>query len=45
MTRKRGHYGSGTIDPSGTNSWRVRYRIDGKRYTKVVKGTKTDAAK
>jgi integrase len=45
MTRKKGHYGSGSIDPSGKNSWRVRYRIDGKRYTKVVEGTKTEAAK
>jgi integrase len=45
MTRKKGHYGSGSIDPSGKNSWRLRYRIDGKRYTKVVEGTKTEAAK
>jgi integrase len=45
MTRKRGHYGSGSIDPSGENSWRVRYRIEGKRFTKVVEGTKTEAAK
>jgi integrase len=42
---KRGHYGSGSIDPSGENSWRLRYRIAGKRHTKVVKGTKTEAAK
>jgi integrase len=42
---KKGHYGSGSIDPSGKNSWRVRYRINGKRYTKVVQGTKTEAAK
>jgi integrase len=45
MTRKRGHYGSGSIDKSGENSWRVRYRIDGKRFTKVVEGTKTEAQK
>jgi integrase len=45
MTRKRGHYGSGSIDPSGKNSWRIRYRIDSKRYTKVVEGTKTEAQK
>jgi integrase len=42
---KRGHYGAGSIDPSGKNSWRLRYRIDGKRYTKVVEGTRTEAAK
>jgi integrase len=45
MARKKGHYGSGSIDPSGSSSWRVRYRIDGKRYTKVVTGTKGEAAK
>jgi len=45
MPSKRGNYGSGTIDPSGKNSWRLRYRIGGRRYTKVVSGTKTDAAK
>jgi integrase len=42
---KRGHYGSGTIDPSGKNSWRLRYRVNGERFTKVVQGTKTEAAK
>jgi integrase len=45
MARKRGHYGNGSIDKSGENSWRVRYRIDGKRFTKVVEGTRTEAAK
>jgi integrase len=45
MTQKRGHYGSGTIDQSGENSWRLRYRIGGKRYTKVFHGTKTEAQK
>ena len=30
MAGKKGHYGSGTIAPSGKNSWRIRYRIDGK---------------
>jgi integrase len=45
MAHKKGHYGSGSIDPSGSSSWRVRYRIDGKRYTKVVTGTKGEAAK
>jgi integrase len=42
---KRGAYGSGTIDPSGEGSWRLRYRIDGRRYTKTVQGTRTAAQK
>jgi integrase len=45
MSRGRGHYGAGSIDRSGENSWRVRYRINGRRYTKVVEGTKTEAQK
>jgi integrase len=44
MARK-GHYGAGSIDKSGENSWRLRYRIGGRRYTKVIEGTKTEAAK
>ena len=43
--RKRGHYGAGSIDPSGEGSWRLRYRIEGKRFSKVVQGTKGEAAK
>jgi integrase len=42
---KRGHYGSGSIDPSGEGSWRLRYRIDGRRHSRVVEGTRTEAAK
>jgi integrase len=45
MMGKKGHYGSGSIDPSGKNSWRLRYRVDGQRYTKVVEGTRTEATK
>ena len=45
MARKKGHYGAGSIEPSGKNSWRVRYRIDAVRYAKIVEGTKTEAAK
>jgi hypothetical protein len=45
MTSKRGHYGNGTIAPSGKGSWRIRYRIEGERYAKTVKGTRTEAAK
>jgi integrase len=43
--RKRGHYGSGAIDASGQGSWRLRYRIEGKRFSKVVLGTKAEAQK
>jgi integrase len=42
---KRGHYGSGTIAPSGKGSWRIRYRIEGVRFTKTVKGSRTEAAR
>ncbi len=42
MSKKR-DYGSGSIDPSGTNSWRLRYRIGGKRHAAVFIGTKTEA--
>src|SRR5262249_4767752 len=45
MTRKKGHYGAGSIDPSGEGSWRIRYRIGGKRYAKTFHGTKTEAAR
>jgi integrase len=42
---RRGHYGGGSIDPSGEGSWRIRYRISGRRYAKIVQGSKTEAAK
>jgi integrase len=45
MPRKKGHYGAGSIEQSGKNSWRLRYRIDGVRYDRIVAGTKTEAAK
>jgi integrase len=45
MRKGKGHYGSGSIDRSGENSWRIRYRLNGVRYTKVVEGSKTEAAK
>jgi integrase len=41
---KRPH-GDGGIDARGPNSWRLRYRINGKRYTKSFRGTKTEALK
>src|SRR5262245_53153849 len=42
QTRKRGR-GDGSIDQSGKDSWRVRYRLNGKRFQKAVTGTKADA--
>jgi integrase len=45
MAHKKGHYGSGSIDKSGESSWRLRYRVNGQRYTKVVEGTRTEAGK
>ena len=43
--KRRGHYGGGSFDQRGENSWRLRYRIDGQRYVKPFKGTRTAAAK
>jgi integrase len=45
MTNKRGHYGSGTIAPSGKSSWRLRYRVGGERFAKTIKGSRTEAAR
>lgn len=42
---KRGHYGSGSISPSGKDSWRIRYRINGQRFSKTVAGSRTEAAR
>jgi hypothetical protein len=42
--RKRGR-GDGTIDLSGDGTWRVRYRLGGKRFQKTVTGTKAGARK
>jgi integrase len=36
-------YGDGAIDQRGENSFRLRWRADGKRYTKTVCGSITDA--
>jgi len=44
MTKQRNH-GDGGIDARGENSWRLRYRINGRRFTKTVHGTKTEAQK
>jgi hypothetical protein len=42
---KRRTYGDGGIDARGVNSWRLRYRVNGKRFTKAFHGTKTEALK
>ena len=41
MTGRR--YGEGSIDPRGPDRWRLRYRIDGKRFSITVHGTKAVA--
>jgi integrase len=45
MAGKRGQYGNGSIDKAGDDTWRLRYRIGGKRFAKHVTGTKADAVK
>jgi integrase len=45
MTNKRGRYGDGTIDQRGPESWRLRYVVNGKRFSETIKGTKKDARK
>ena len=37
MTKRR-TYGDGGIDARGQNSWRLRYRVNGKRFTKAFRG-------
>jgi integrase len=44
MSKQRG-FGNGSIDQRGENTWRLRYRVDGRRYSKVFHGTKSDARK
>jgi len=41
---KRGH-GDGGIDARGEDTWRLRYRINGKRYSKGFRGTRSEARK
>jgi integrase len=42
---KRRERGDGTISQRGENSWRLRYRIDGRRYSVTYRGTLSDARK
>jgi integrase len=44
MTKRRGH-GDGGIDQRGPNVFRLRYRVDGKRFTKTFHGTLPEARK
>ena len=44
MTKRR-TYGDGGIDERGENSWRLRYRVNGQRFTRSFHGNKTDAQK
>ena len=44
MTNRRGH-GEGTIQERGEDTYRIRYRVDGLRFTKTFHGTKADARK
>jgi integrase len=41
---KRSH-GDGAIDERGDNTYRLRYRVDGKRFTKTFHGTLSEARK
>jgi integrase len=44
MSKKRA-YGTGAVDARGENTWRLRYRVDGRPFSKTVRGTKTEAQK
>src|SRR5262249_48796123 len=44
MTKRRGH-GDGGIDPRGPDAWRLRYRINGQRFSVTFRGSLGDARK
>ena len=44
MTDKRDH-GDGGIDERGKDRWRLRYRVNGRRFTKTMRGSIGDARK
>jgi len=35
MAKAKRQYGKGSIEPRGPNTWRLRYAIDGERYSKT----------
>jgi integrase len=41
MIKKRPH-GDGGIEPRGENCWRLRYRLNGRRFTVTFHGTKSE---
>jgi integrase len=41
MTKRS--YGDGAITPRGPDTWRLRYRVGGRRLTKTVQGTRVEA--
>ena len=43
MTSKKRGYREGAVDQRGPNTWRLRFRTDGKRHTRTVSGSRTDA--
>jgi integrase len=42
MTKRRSH-GQGSIQERGERCWRIRYRVDGKRFTETFHGLKSEA--
>jgi integrase-like protein len=44
MTKRRAH-GDGGIDPRGPDTWRLRYRINGRRFSTTFCGSLSDARK
>jgi integrase len=44
MTKRRAH-GDGGIDPRGPDTWRLRYRVNRKRFTKTFHGSLSEARK
>jgi integrase len=45
MSASRRDHGDGGIDPRGPDRWRLRWRVEGKRFTKSFHGSISDARK
>src|SRR5689334_20470415 len=43
MKAKRREHGDGGIDERGPNTFRLRYRVNGRRFTVTFKGTRAEA--